>query len=154
MQFYKNINIDKPTTIKKFILFSESLTRWLAQVSSPGICCHYLKILNHHILKLWTCLCKKDLCVCVCVCLIHSLTRFACCSCQVRSQCNLSLVNWLGLLPWDSEHFSLSLKSINCVPNFIEYVLELIILDHVWLFMIPWSVVHKVPLSIEFSRKE
>lgn len=62
--FIKNININKPMTIKKFILYSEALTRWLAQDSSPGICCHYLKILNHHILELWKSSCKEDLCVC------------------------------------------------------------------------------------------
>lgn len=35
--FIKNININKPMTIKKFILYSEALTRWLAQDSSSGI---------------------------------------------------------------------------------------------------------------------
>ena len=48
-------------------------------------------------------------------------------------------------------HSSLEPSSISFIPN---YVRECCVLSHAWLFVTPWTVALRAPLSMEFSRQE
>ena len=43
----------------------------------------------------------------------------------------------------------------SCFSSFSKYLIDYVLmLSYVWLFVTPWTVAHKVPLSMEFSRQE
>ena len=69
----------------------------------------------------------------------------------------------MGCVPW-LRFFSLSWPHLGPWPHLLfEYRVPrvlthvyvcVLLLSCIWLFVIPWTVVHKPPLSMEFSRQE
>ena len=53
-------------------------------------------------------------------------------------------------------HSQRCLSSNNTVPKQLHsfWGIKCSLLSHVWLFVIPWTVLHQAPLSIRFSRQE
>ena len=64
---------------------------------------------------------------------------------KIINMLNWHILRWHILMPFNSSEDFINLHSIDHSVR---------MLSRVWLFAIPWTVVHQVPLSMEFSRQE